>query len=318
MVFARSRLPQQLLSRLFLILPKDKYYSVLHAYSLKRPITLRANTLKIKSWELRQRLLNQGIKVDTVFWYKDAFIVRNKTRRELEKTSEYQNGLLYLQSLSSMIPSLVLAPKPGEKILDMAAAPGSKTTQLASLMQNQGELVANEPNTIRFQKLKANIARQGVTNVKLVSIKGENISSIFTDYFDKVLVDAPCSGEGRICFYSEDSYRYWSLKNVFQYAALQKKLLISAFLAVKPGGVVVYSTCTLSPEENEEVISWLLERAEGKIKTEEIYLNGLKFAPSISKWGGKSYHYGVNFARRIIPSDLMEGFFVAKLRKISN
>lgn len=318
MVFKRIKLQQRLLDRLELLLPQEKFDSVLHAFSIKRLTTIRVNTLKIKSWELRRKLLDQGIKVDTVFWYKEALIVRNKDLPQLRELEEYKNGLFYVQSLSSMIPPLVLDPKPNEKILDMAAAPGSKTTQLAALMGNTGEIVANEPNMVRLQKLEHNLKLQGVTNTKLISMHGELITNLYTDYFDKVMVDAPCSGEGRICMYYQDSFKYWSYSNISNYASLQKKLLISALLAVKPGGTVVYSTCTLAPEENEEVVDWILRKTEGKVKVEDFSANGFRFYPAVRKWEEKEYLPQVSLAKRIIPSDLMEGFFVVKLKKLVN
>lgn len=316
MVFKKIKLPQRLLDRLTLILPRKKFEAVLHAYSIKRPTTIRANTLKIHGWELRQRLLDQGIKADTVFWNKEAFIVRNKVLKELRLLKDYQEGYFYVQSLSSMIPPLVLNPKPGEKVLDIAAAPGSKTTQMAAMMENKGEIVANEPNNVRYQKLDHNLKIQGITNTKLISMQGEIISNLYSDYFDKVLVDAPCSGEGRISMHYQDSFGYWSFRNVSNYAHLQKKLLAQALLTVKPGGTVVYSTCTLSPEENEEVVNWILERTEGKVVLENVSVGTLRFSQPVMKWGEKNYLPHVRKTARIIPSDLMEGLFTAKLKRI--
>ncbi len=298
------------------MLPGNKFDSVIHTFSIRRPTTIRANTLKITGAELRRQLLDMGIKADTVFWNKEAFIIQNRTLRDLQKLKLYEEGYFYVQSLSSMIPPLVLDPIKGEKILDMAAAPGSKTTQMAALMENSGEIIANEPNSVRMQKLQANLHTQNVSNVKLISQDGGNIYKTYPDYFDKVLVDAPCSGEGRICVYYPDSYRYWSIRNVNNFAALQKRLLISALLSVKPGGVVVYSTCTLSPEENEEVISYVLEKSQGFVETEPISVQTLKFAPPFMSFGDKIYHREVTNCVRIYPSNIMVGFFIAKLRKI--
>lgn len=316
MQFRNIVLSKNLIDRLRLILPGNKFDSVIHTFSVRRPTTIRANTLKITGAELRRQLLDLGIKADTVFWNKEAFIIQNKNLRDLQKLKFYEEGYFYVQSLSSMIPPLVLDPIKGGKILDMAAAPGSKTTQMAAMMENSGEIIANEPNTVRMQKLQANLNIQSVTNVKLISQDGGNIYKTYPDYFDKVLVDAPCSGEGRICVYYPDSYRYWSIRNVNNFAALQKRLLISALLSVKPGGVVVYSTCTLEPEENEEVISSILEKSQGLVKTEQISIHSLKFAPPFMSFGDKKFHKEVGNCVRIYPSNIMEGFFIAKLRKI--
>lgn len=316
MQFRNIQLPKNLLDRLRLILPGNKFDSVVHTFSIRRATTIRTNILKIKGMDLRRQLIDDGIKLDTVFWYKDAFIVRNKSLKELRSLKYYKDGYFYVQSLSSMIAPLVLDPNRGEKILDIAAAPGSKTTQMASIMRNTGEIIANEPNIVRRQKLAANLIIQGINNTKVISERGEMISSIYSDYFDKALVDAPCSGEGRISKFYRDSYQYWSIRNVHNFSHLQKRLLISALLAVKPGGIVVYSTCTLSPEENEAVVSHVLEKSQGLVKTEPIFVNSFQFAPSFKSWEEKTYHKGVENAVRIYPSNTMEGFFIAKLRKV--
>lgn len=317
MQFRNIQLSRNLIDRLRFMLPGNKFDSVIHTFSIRRKTTIRANTLKISGAQLRRQLLDQGIKADTVFWNKEAFIIGNKGLKELRSLKYYEDGYFYVQSLSSMIPPLVLDLKPCEKVLDIAAAPGSKTTQMSALMENRGEIVANEPNSVRMQKLQANLGIQSVTNVKLISQDGANIYKTYPDYFDKVLVDAPCSGEGRICVYYPDSYKYWSQKFVNNFASLQKRLLISALLSVKPGGVVVYSTCTLSLEENEEVVNFILEKSQGLVKTEPISIHSLKFAPPFMNFGDKKFHKEVGNCARIYPSNLMEGFFIAKLRKVT-
>jgi 16S rRNA (cytosine1407-C5)-methyltransferase len=316
MLVQRIKLKKNLLDRLSLILPSNRLEAVLHVFSNRRPTTIRANTLKITGWELRRKLLEIGIKADTVFWCKEAFIIQNRKLREIEGLDLYKKGYFYVQSLSSMIPPLVLAPAKNEIVLDIAAAPGSKTTQIAAMMGNTGELFANEPNEIRLQKLEANLNRQGVTNTKLLSMDGGAVQSLFTDYFDKVLVDAPCSGEGRISIYFEDSYRNWSYRSVCNYSSLQKRLLISALLAVKPGGKVVYSTCTLAPEENEGNVSFILEKTEGQVIAEPVILNSFHFSPPIMHWEGKDFHKGVKNCVRVNPSETMEGFFVTVFKRL--
>jgi len=295
----QAQLPRLLKDRLQEI-TLDKYNSVLHSFSVRRPTTIRANTLKISGPLLLRDLRDLGVKLDTVNWCKEAFIVRNKSLKDLRLLKYYQEGYFYVQSLSSMIPALVLDPKPGEKILDLCAAPGSKTTQMAAMMENEGEIVANEPNPIRAQKLNANLLKQGVTNTKMVNLYGEDVYKKYSDYFDRVLVDAPCSGEGRIHTYDQETFRGWSLGKIERYVKVQKKLLISAVLAVKKGGIIVYSTCTLEPEENKGVVDEILERAKGYLSLEEINIRGLgEYKGTLRVW----------------PDKLMEGFFIAKMRK---
>lgn len=315
MVKRGVRLPKSLIYRFREILPLNRIESVLHAFTVRRPTTIRANTLKISGHELRRALLAAEVKPDTVFWYRDAFIIRNKTLKYIRTLKYYTDGYLYVQSLASMIPPLILNPKPGEKILDMAAAPGSKTTQMAAMMENKGEIVANDPNPIRAQKLNANLLLQGAGNVKIILGHGEKLFKTYPDYFDKVLVDTPCSGEGRINVFEWESYKYWSYKHLLEYSALQRKLLTSALLCVKKGGTVVYSTCSLSPEENEEVVSSVLEKAGGLVTTENIHLHNFPFEKPLMEYKGQVYHKDVAKSARIYPSNLMEGFYIAVLKR---
>ena len=157
---------------------------------------------------------------------------------------------------------------------------------------------------------------QGAANVKLESMHGERIYEKYEEYFDRVLVDAPCSSTGRIHTFEPDSYKYWSYNNTQRYSQIQRKLLSSALLSVKKGGVVVYATCTLSPEENEEVMDWLLNTAKTYVSLEKISLGGFVFEPGFTSWQGKKYHRDLENTARIWPNKMMEGFFIAKIRKI--
>lgn len=287
-----ASLPKLFVERLRYIIPASHYQEVLLSFSIKRPTTLRANTLKIKGYKLRKRLADQRILIHPVVGNKDAFTLSNISLRDLEKTEEYQEGLLYVQSLSSMIPVRILDPKPGEKILDIAAAPGSKTTQIGSLMENKGIVVANDTSLVRILKLKANLERQGVTNVTITQKAGQRIWMDYPEYFDRVLADVPCSMEGRFSIYDRDSFKRWSLRNIKKLSHEQKYILRSAVSSTKVGGTIVYSTCTLAPEENEEVIEWILEKEKGKVLKEK--------------------------SQSILPNKQMEGFYIVKLRKIAS
>lgn len=312
------RLPQEFLLRLKEQLPSQYYSSVLHSFTIRKPTTLRANTLKITAAQLRKNLADEGIKADTIHWYSDAFTLKNITLRQLQETKWYKDGYLYVQSFSSMIPALVLAPQPGEKILDITAAPGSKTTQMAMMMGNTGEIVANDISRVRLFKLEANLKIQGVTNVKVVSLPAQRVWRQYPEYFDKTLVDVPCSMEGRFDAHEPKSYAGWSVKKVKSLAKDQKWILRSAVSATKPGGTIVYSTCTISPEENEGVIDWILNKEKGSVKVESIIFSGVKSVQGIEKWYEETYSPEVKKTVRILPSATMEGFFVAKLKKIKS
>ena len=215
-----------------------------------------------------------------------------------------------MQSLPSMIPPIVLKPNEGEKVLDLTAAPGSKTTQIAALMNNKGYILANELDKIRCERLKYNVNTQGSTIIDVVNGRGELLGREHENYFDKVLLDAPCSGEGRFDASSAITYKNWSERTVRDLAKLQKKLFKSAYTALKQGGVMVYSTCTLNKEENEMVLQWALENLN--IKLLDINLEVKEAIPACNTGLNNS----INKAIRVLPSKNMEGFFVAKIQKL--
>lgn len=318
-----NNLPEKFIERLKRIYSDEEYEQVLNAFSQKPQPSFRVNTLKISVEELIPKLEKIGFEMEAVEWYKGAFILKNKSVRELTETDEYKNGLLYIQNLSSMIPALVLDPQPEELVLDLAAAPGSKTTQIATLMQNKGLIVANDVSRQRLYKMQTLLEQYGISyqwqintqGVYLISSRGETLWKKFTEYFDRTLVDVPCTMEGRIQCDDPKTYEDWSTKKIKQLSMLQKYLLRSAISATKPGGTIVYSTCTLEPEENEEVIDWVLKREKDAVEIEEISLPGVSFKPGMSDWN-KPFNEGIQKTARITPSEIMEGFFIAKIKKL--
>jgi 16S rRNA (cytosine1407-C5)-methyltransferase len=311
-------LPSDFTNRLSRLIPASDLLRVQEGFTQKRVTTLRANTLKIDPATLQKQCAEQGVTLTPVNWYGPAFIVENTPLRTITELPECKEGKLYIQSLSSMIPPLVLDPKPGEKVLDIAAAPGSKTTQMATLMHNTGELLANDSSQTRSYRLQGNLRIQGATMVRTTKLDGRSIWTKYPEYFDKTLVDVPCSMEGRFNTNDPKSFEDWSLKKVRDLSALQRFLLRSAVSATKPGGTIVYSTCTLSPEENEEVINWILEKDKGILEVESISIPGLTTAPAITAWGDKTYNAAVTHTARIYPSVTMEGFYIAKLIKLKS
>lgn len=307
-------LPEKFVDRLELLYSEKQLPQVLKAFERNLAPSFRINTLKADTTAMQKALEAQGFILSQVPWYKDAFVLQNKTTRELTETDEYKNGFIYIQNLSSMIPALVLNPQPGETILDIAAAPGSKTTQIAALMQDTGEITANDLSYKRLFKLKDNLARMGVTNAKVLNLAGESFWKRMPEYFDKTLVDVPCSMEGRIRCNEAETYADWSTKKIKQLSKLQKYLLRSAISSTKPGGTIIYSTCTLSPEENEEVIEWVIEKSNGAVKCEKIQIDSLPIEEGLSQWKKKVLKH-TRATARVAPSDSMEGFFIAKLVK---
>lgn len=305
----KRKLPKEFVESLYENYTPLSVDKILSGMSGNRSTTLRVNTLKYSIQDLMKELKSSNIKFERVPWFRDALIIKNKKEKDIQNLETYNKGYIYLQSLPSMIPPLVLEPKEGEKVLDMTAAPGSKTTEMAMLMNNKGKILANELDKLRCERLKYNVDMQGAEIVKVINQRGEKLGNLYPNNFDKVLLDAPCSGEGRFLANDVKTYRNWSKKSVTQLAKLQKKLFKSAYDALKPGGVMVYSTCTLNKEENEDVLEWAIDNLNLKIIDIKIEI----------KEGISAFTEGrdisIGKAIRILPSKDMEGFFVAKLKK---
>lgn len=311
-----QKLPLEFLERLKRLIPTGKLDQIANTFAEEKPTTFRINHLKAESLrEIKESLESQEFKLENVSWPPDAFILKSGRLRELQGTEEYKSGKIYVQNLSSMIPPLVLDPKAGETILDLAAAPGSKTTQIASLTRNQAKVIACDNNRVRYYKLKANLEMQGCPNVEALLTFGETIGRKYPDYFDKVLIDAPCSSEGRFDIREPSSFGYWKVQKCYEMAKKQKKLIFSAFSALKPGGILVYSTCTFAPEENEGVLNWLLRKFPGQVRVENITLPISNWLQGVSQWGKEAFDPTVRYGVRILPYQAMEGFFVARIRK---
>jgi 16S rRNA (cytosine1407-C5)-methyltransferase len=311
--------PAPFVEKLRRIIPANQWDKVYRSFSTERPTTFRVNTLKTKTGSVKERLESQGLKIENVPWYKDAFILRKGKLRDLERTELYEKGEIYVQGLSSMLPPLVLAPEPGEKVLDLTAAPGSKTTEIACLMNNQGEITANDNNPIRVEKLKANAALQGASIVTVLDPDdGGLVWKDRHETFDRVLLDAPCSSEGRFQLDTPSTYGYWREDTNRKMAKDQRRLLKSAVLSVKPGGTLVYSTCTFSPEENEMVVQWALETYGDALKVEDITLSLPLYSRGLSQWGDQKFESTVTKSVRVLPSPDVEGFFVTRFKKMKS
>lgn len=312
-------LPKPFLERLRVIISPESQAEVFSTFCSERPISFRANTLKISTADLQKELIKRNIFFHPVAWSLDAFVLDKKVGKEILVESDlYTNGFIYIQSLSSMIPTLVLTPKKDELICDLTAAPGSKTTQIAMLMQNTGKIVANDISRARMFKLKANLETQGVTNTETSLMPGQALWKRYPEFFDKVLVDVPCTLEGRFSCNDPKSYKDWTPKKVKILSQLQKFLLRSAVSLTKPGGVIVYSTCTFEPEENESVVDWVLKKEGDALRIEEIDLPVSGLQQGLVTWNKKVFDSNISKTIRVLPSNTMEGFYVAKIRKLSS
>lgn len=237
----------------------DEWDDFLYSYDNNRFQALRFNTLKVQSQEERMRILKVlGISSDKrVSWANEAYYFDENVRPG--KHPYHEMGLYYIQEPSAMSAAALLAPKPGMRVLDLCAAPGGKSTQLATYLGNSGLLVSNEINTQRSRILSQNIERMGIKNAIVTNEDSFVLASHFPGFFNAIQVDAPCSGEGMFRKLPE-AIEQWSMENVAICAARQKEILDNAAVMLKPGGVIVYSTCTFSKEENEDVIEYFLER----------------------------------------------------------
>lgn len=313
----KNKLPEKFLERCRDIFGAF-YFEKIKPTFIKRPTTFRVNALKSSRAEVREFLERDGFKIRPMAWYQDAFILMNKSQKELENTNLYKEGKIYLQGLASMVPPLILNPLPGEKVLDLTAAPGSKASQIAAMMKKQGELWANELDEVRFQKLKHNMEFLGATGdnfLRMSKEDGVKFCLEHQNYFDKILLDAPCGAEARIIEDEPRTYGFWREEKIKDIAYAERRLLFSAWSALKPGGILVYSTCSFAPEENEEQIERLLEKFHGEVDILLADLEGVSKIPAVLEWRGKKFDPRIKKTLRLLPTKEIEGFFVAKIKK---
>lgn len=229
----------------------------------KKAVTLRVNNLKANMGHIKSCLDSEGIVYRECDFYESALIIENANEERIRALEIYKNGKIYLQSLSSMLPPIILEPKENENILDMTSAPGGKTTQMASISENNAMITACEKNKIRYEKLKYNVEKQGA-RVNLLRQDSRELDEYFS--FDKVLLDSPCSGSGTDNVFSDK----FSEELISRSTLVQEKLLEKALKIVKPCGEVVYSTCSVLKEENEEILRRILKKFNAEIiKIEE-------------------------------------------------
>jgi|TARA_Y100000310_G_scaffold124950_2_gene123788 NOL1/NOP2/sun family putative RNA methylase len=276
--------------------------------------SIRVNTLKIPIDELKKRL-GKDWKLEQIPWCKEGFWIEHgkKERRDIGNLIEHSLGYFYIQEAASMIPPLILDPRPNEVVLDIAASPGSKTTQIAQHMENKGILIANDYTYERMKPLSINLQRCGVSNSIITLMEGQWFKKSGIE-FDRVLVDAPCSGTGTIRK-SLKTIGIWNPDMIKRLSIIQKQLIETGFEILKKNGTLVYSTCSLEPEENEAVVDFLINKYENA-ELEDIKLEHIKKSDPILEFEGKKYSDELKKCLRIWPQDNdTEGFFVAKIRK---
>lgn len=268
-----------------------------NGYKAQRPVTLRVNNLKTSLEKAKEKLDEAQIEYETISWYEKALIIKNVREEKIRKLEIYENGEIYLQSLSSMLPPIILEPEAGENILDMTAAPGGKTTEIAALTENKAYITACEKNKIRAERLKFNLQKQGVKSANIMVEDARKLSDYFS--FDKILLDAPCSGSGTENIFDKN----FSKELVERSVKFQEELLSKALKILKPGGEMVYSTCSILKQENEKVLERVLSKGNAQI--EAITVQDIEVLPS--KIAGTI---------TVCPTENYEGFFVAKIKKL--
>lgn len=276
---------------------------IIEGYTKQRAVTFRVNTLKSNIETIENKLREEKIEYKKTTWSKEAFIIKKANEKVIQELDIYKNGEIYLQSLSSMLPPIILKPQEGADILDMAAAPGGKTTQMAALSKNKAHITACEKNKIRAERLKYNVEKQGASCVFIMTKDARYIDDFFS--FDQILLDAPCSGSGTLNV--NDS----NLKNVFTKKLIEKsissqlELLKKAIKILKPGKEMVYSTCSILACENEDVVKKILSNENVEIVP--IDFEGIDSIPALPT--------KIDGTLCVCPNELYEGFFVAKIRK---
>lgn len=276
---------------------------IIRGYCVKRKVTFRVNTLKSDVNKIKLELERKNIEYEKVSWYEDAFIVQNVDEEVLRNMDIYKNGEIYMQSLSSMLPPIILNPAQGKDILDMAAAPGGKTTQIAALTCNKAHITACEINKIRADRLKYNLEKQGAKNVFFMQKDARYIDDFFS--FDQILLDSPCSGSGTLDLNDKNLDKNFTEKLVDNCTRFQYSLLKKAIKVLKPGSDMVYSTCSILQKENEDILNKILKEEKNikivpiEFKNEKIKLLPVKIPGTLC----------------VMPDELYEGFFIAKLVK---
>lgn len=282
----------------------DKIASdIVNGYNKKRVSSFRVNKLKSSKKEIEDILKKNNIRYKKASFYDDAFILEENMELIIEELDIYKNGKIYMQSLSSMLPAIILDPKEGEDILDMTAAPGGKTTQIASMTNNKANVTACEMNNIRFERLKYNIEKQGA-RVFAMQKDSRKIEDFFS--FDKILLDAPCSGSGTLSVYDNKIEKYFTEKLIEKSIKAQSSLLRKATKLIKAGKELVYSTCSILDVENENIVNEILK--DNNFEIVPIKFDGMEDLPLLPT--------KIKGTLCIMPNELYEGFFVAKIKRM--
>ena len=282
---------------------KEYTEKILNGYKARRKVTLRVNTIKANMQEVKDIFAKNNIEFKEIPWYKDGLLIENAIENDIQKLNIYEEGKIYLQRLSSMLPPIILEPKEKEDILDMAAAPGGKTTEIAAISNNMAHITACEINKIRIEKLKYNVEKQGAKSVYIMPKDSRQIDDFFR--FDKILLDSPCSGSGTLNLNDNNIEKYFTENLIKKSVKTQEALIRKAVKILKPGGELVYSTCSILKQENEEIVNKILKLSN--IEIEPICFKNMDIIPKLP--------VTISGTLCVCPTEEYEGFFVVKIRK---
>jgi NOL1/NOP2/sun family putative RNA methylase len=298
-----------MIDRYIQFLGLDETLKLLEANDIPLAPTIRVNTLKISSVDLKRRLEDKGFVLEPIKWIPYGFKI-SKLTSNLGSTHEYLQGYYYLQNVASMLPAEILDPKPNDVVIDMCAAPGSKATQIAQIMNNEGTLILIDRNKNRIPALEMNVRRLGIKNTIILNLDARTLQDLNLKA-DKILLDAPCTGEGLI---RQDKARKKSkrLKDIEEMASIQKNLLFSGLKTLKPGGLLLYSTCSIAPEENELVINNVLKKLPNMVIQKTNHQYGVKGLTNVF---GEELMNQLGYSQRLYPHvhDTI-GFFMCLIK----
>lgn len=311
---ALAGMPPGLVDRLGTLLGDDG----LEAWrqSLERPpaAVFRVNTLRAEPGAVIEELRSLGLDPRGLGWRPEVFVVADAERSRLTHSAAATAGRIFLQNPSSMLAVCLLDPRPGEEVLDLAAAPGGKTTYMAALMNNRGRIAAVESSKPRYFRLRDTCRRLGVDCVHCYRRDGRAVGRLVPERFSRVLLDAPCSGES-LLQPGQSALREWGPKRSARLARLQRRLLESALASLKPGGTLVYATCTFAPEENEAVVDALLRRHPDSVGIDPLTPLPAASLPGVTRWRDRRFDSRLAGTRRILPQWPWAGFYLARLKK---
>jgi 16S rRNA C967 or C1407 C5-methylase (RsmB/RsmF family) len=308
-------LPPPFIERLGGIVPAAHWADVWASFSQAKAVSFRVNRLLTTADQVVEQLQQAGLDFHGYPWLADAFFVPAPQRAALTRHALVASGQIYIHNPSSMLAALILDPQPEETVLDLAAAPGGKTLHLAAQMQGKGFLSAVEPVQARFYKLKENLRRGGAAWVRTYQLDGRRVPQKTGPRFDRVLLDAPCSGEARFHALSPAAAEKWNLRKIRECQRKQRGLIQAAWEALRPGGRLLYCTCSFAPEENEMVVAGLLAERAAECQILDIPLPIDHWQAGLTAWLGQSFAADLQACRRILPNQQHDGLFLALLEK---